>query len=100
MLVRGIVKGDGMFDWHSEYTVIQARQREMVDAARLERLLAAAGGSAGSGVGRRPRGPARRPARKAGGQGSPSLRYRLGAALVLLGQRLQGGDSQLPAASG
>ncbi len=77
MVVIGIVKGDGMFDWHSEYLVIQARQREIASAAGFGRLLAEARGSA---AGKQARSPARR-----------GLRYRLGAVLILLGRRLQGG---------
>ena len=82
MVVRGIVKGDEMFDWHSEYLVIQARQQEIAASARVGRLLAEAR-SAGRTT-----------------QRSRRLRHRLGAALVLLGRRLQGEASQLPAASG
>jgi hypothetical protein len=79
-----------MFDWYSEYVVIQARQQEMAAAARMRRLLAEAKGTA-----RQPgnRGIAR-PAR------SLRLRYRLGAALVQLGRRLQGCAPELPHAPG
>jgi hypothetical protein len=100
MLVRVNVKGDGMFDWHSEYMVIQARQREMVDVARVTRWLAGASAAERSDKGRRGRGPYRGPARSGNARPGPGLRYRLGEALVLLGRRLQGGASQLPAASG
>lgn len=79
MLVIGIVKGDEMFDWHSEYMVIQARQQEMASSARMGRLLAEAKSAA-------------RPIRAA------RLRDRLGAALVSLGRRLQKGASEMPAA--
>jgi hypothetical protein len=76
-----------MFDWHSEYLTIQARQRDIAAAAGLGRLLAEARGKAVPGGRGRERVRAHRP-----GQG---LRYRLGAALVLLGRRLQGGSSRL-----
>jgi hypothetical protein len=36
-----------MFDWHSEYLVIQARQNEMAAASRLGRWLAEARSSPG-----------------------------------------------------
>ena len=80
MLVIEIVKGARMFDWHSEYLVIQARQRDIVAVASFGRLLAGAGRKASSGGIRRER---------------HSLRYRAGTALVLLGRRLQGGYSRL-----
>ena len=59
-----------MFDWHSEYLVIQARQRDIAAAAGFGRLLAGAGRKASSG------GIGRERVRH-------SLRYRAGAALVL-----------------
>ncbi len=77
-----------MFDWHSEYLVIQARQREMAGAAGFGRLLAEARARRQERAGRRGEKP------------GPGLRYRLGAALVLLGRWLQGPSSRLPAASG
>ena len=79
MVVRVIVKGDEMFDWHSEYLVIQARQQEIAASARVGRMLAEA-----------------RSASRTTRRG-PGLRCRLGAALVLLGRRLQTGACQLPA---
>ncbi len=88
MLVIETVKGDKMFDWHSEYLVIQARQREMAGAAEVGRLLAEARALRQERAGRRGEKP------------GPGLRYRLGAALVLLGRWLQGPSSRLPAASG
>ena len=87
MLVIETVKGARMFDWHSEYLVIQARQRDIAAAAGFGRLLAGAGGKAPSGGGGRERDAARRP--------GTGLRYRAGAVLVLLGRRLQGGCSRL-----
>ena len=87
MLVIETVKGDEMFDWHSEYLVIQARQREIAGAAGFGRLLAGAGGKAVPGGRGRERVRAHRP--------GPSLRWRAGAALVLLGRRLQGDPSRL-----
>jgi hypothetical protein len=87
MLVIEVVKGAHMFDWHSEYLMIQARQRDIAAAASFGRLLAGAGRKASSGGTGRERGAAPRPA--------AGLRYRAGAALVLLGRRLQGGSSGL-----
>ena len=75
-----------MFDWHSEYLVIQARQREMAGAVGIGRLLAEARAQERAGRRRERSGP--------------GLRYRLGAALILLGRWLQGPSSRLPAASG
>jgi len=72
-----------MFDWHSEYLVIQARQREIAGAAGFGRLLAEA------------RAQVRKRAGRRGEKPGPGLRYRLGAALVLLGRRLQGDSSRL-----
>ncbi len=82
MVVIETVKGAHMFDWHSEYLVIQARQRDIAAAAGFGRLLAGAGGKAVPGGRGRERVRAHRP--------GPGLRYRAGAALVLLGHRLQG----------
>jgi hypothetical protein len=76
-----------MFDWHSEYLVIQARQRDIAAAAGFGRLLAGAGSNAVPGGRGRERVRAHSP--------GPSLRYRAGAALVLLGRRLQGDSSRL-----
>jgi hypothetical protein len=42
MVVIETVKGAYMFDWHSEYVVIQARQRDIAGAAGFGRLLAEA----------------------------------------------------------
>jgi hypothetical protein len=88
MVVIGTVKGDKMFDWHSEYLVIQARQGEMAGAVGIGRLLAEA------------RSPERKRAGRRGEKPGPGLRYRLGAALVQLGRWLQGPSPRLPAASG
>jgi len=86
MMVIGIVKGDDVFDWHAEYLVIQARQRDIAAAAGFGRLLVEAR------AGRRA---------KSARDSSRGLRYRLGTALVALGRRLQGcaalpGGSPLP----
>jgi hypothetical protein len=95
MVVIGTVKGDGMFDWHSEFMVIQARQQEIAGAAKVGRLLAEARASAEAGGGRMARGPAagRRPARRGPGRHGLArlLLHRLGAVLVVLGRRLQDG---------
>ena len=72
-----------MFDWHSEYLVIQARQREIASAAGFGRLLAEARALRQKRAGRR------------GERLGPGLRWRAGAALVLLGRRLQGDSSRL-----
>jgi len=76
-----------MFDWHSEYLVIQARQRDIAAAEGFGRMLAGAGKKAVLDGHGRERVRASRP--------TPSLRWRAGAALVLLGRRLQGGPSEL-----
>jgi len=72
-----------MFDWHSEYLVIQARQRDIAAAAEFRRLLAEA------------RAQKRKRAERRGEKPGPGLRWRAGAALVLLGRRLQGDSSRL-----
>jgi hypothetical protein len=64
-----------MFDWHSEYLLIRARQREIACQAELRRRLVEG--------------------RLAALQGeSPRLRrtlaYRVGAALIVIGRALQG----------
>ncbi len=92
-----------MFDWHSEYTVIQARQQEMAAAARMGRLAAEAKSAARQDRHGQAAGKVRLGVVSGGSaRSAPSrrLRYRLGAALVQLGRRLQGGASELPAASG
>jgi hypothetical protein len=83
MLVIATVKEGKMFDWHSEYLVIQARQREIAGAAGFGRLLAEARAQVRKRAGRREEKP------------GPSLRWRAGGALVLLGRRLQGDPSGL-----
>jgi hypothetical protein len=87
MVVIEIVKGAQMLDWHSEYLVIRARQRDIAAAADFGRLLAAARGKPVPDGRGRERDSARRP--------GPSLRYRVGAALLLLGHRLQGDSSEI-----
>lgn len=72
-----------MFDWHSEYLVIQARQREIAGAAEFRRLLAEG------------RAQVRKRAGRRGEKPGASLRWRAGAALVLLGRWLQGDPSRL-----
>lgn len=86
-MVIGIVKGDEMFDWHSEYLVIQARQRDIAAAAGSGRLRAREVRKAAPGGRGRQEVAAPRLGR--------GLRWRAGAALVLLGRRLQGRPSML-----
>ncbi|OHD19962.1 MAG: hypothetical protein A2064_13565 [Spirochaetes bacterium GWB1_66_5] len=69
-----------MLDWHSEYLVIQARQREIAAAAEFSRQA---------------RDSAPRKGRAVRARSGPGLRWRAGAALVLLGRRLQGDPSRL-----
>jgi hypothetical protein len=77
-----------MFDWYSEYVMAQARQAELVGAAERRRRLAEAAAASRS----RPGGEKRR----GGARRRQSLRYRVGAALILLGRLLQGAAPRLP----
>ena len=81
-----------MFDWYSGYVMIQARQAELVGAAELRRRLGETAAVSRSRIGRKQRcGGARR---------RQSLRFRVGAALILLGRFLQGAAPRLPEVSG
>jgi hypothetical protein len=77
-----------MFDWYSEYVMARARQAELVGAAELRRRL----GEVAAATRARPG----REKRRAGARRRQSLRYRVGAALILLGRLLQGAAPGLP----
>jgi hypothetical protein len=70
-----------MFDWYAEHLVIQARQREMAGAAHFGWMLAEARTSRSALPGQR--------------EGVGNLRYKVGAALILLGRTLQGVSSSV-----